>query len=480
MTGFIKNSIILSYVKKFTDFVSEMWNESHFGWLVTRNMGDVKSKNSLFYRIINYLISGTFSINIAGRIGEKIRESWLLNILSHYELGVYLLVFLAPIVPTMICVALVIMTFMSFFINSIVKNKFKIELDAFGFFVILFALILFIYSATSYSAKSSLGVCLIYLVFLCFMFLVVACGTDKKRLKIIIFSFVTSGLIVSLYGIYQHFFGNNIGHAWVDEEMFSNITVRVYSTLENPNVLGEYLLLLIPICGAMVYNSKRLIIKFYYLSVLGSAAVCMLFTQSRGCWLGLILAAIIFAFFVDKKLVALGIIVIMFAPMVLPESIIQRFSSIGNLGDSSTSYRVNIWLGTLRMVKDYWWMGIGIGSDAFNSVYPFYNYNAAVALHSHNLYLQILVETGVCGMITFITSIVVSFKKILVGYIYGRKNVYSLICAACISGLTGFLLQGMFDHAWYNLRVFGIFWIIIGIGVASRRCVCEEDNTCNK
>ena len=67
MTGFIKNSIILSYVKKFTDFVSEMWNESHFCWLVTRNMGDVKSKNSLFYRIINYLISGTFSINIGIR-----------------------------------------------------------------------------------------------------------------------------------------------------------------------------------------------------------------------------------------------------------------------------------------------------------------------------------------------------------------------------------------------------------------------------
>ena len=480
MTGFIQNSAILSYVKKITDIIATKWNESQIGWLVTRNMNDVKTKNSLFYRIVNYLISGTFSINIGGFVGRKIRGSMFLNLLSHYEIGVYLILFLTPIIPTMACVALVACTLVSFFINSVVKQNFKIKMDAFGFFVILFALIFFICSATSYNSGSSLRIFLIYAIFLCSMFLVVACGTDKKRLKIMIFSFVTSGLFVSLYGIYQHFFGNNIGHAWVDEDMFSDITMRVYSTLENPNVLGEYLLLLIPICGAMIYNSKRLAMKFYYLSVVGCSLICLLLTQSRGCWLGLILAAVIFVFLVDKKLVVLGIIALMFIPMVLPESIIQRFTSIGDLSDSSTSYRVNIWLGTLRMLKDYWWMGIGIGSDAFNSVYPFYNYNAAVALHSHNLYLQILVETGVCGIIVFVTSMVVSFKKILVGYIYGHKNFYSLICAACLSGLAGFLLQGVFDHSWYNFRVFGIFWMIIGVGIASRRCACEEDNTCNK
>ena len=480
MNVFFQNSIILTYIKKITDCISKKWNESQIGWLVTRNMNDTKSQNSLFYRVVNFLINKSFSLNINGPFGEKIKESFILNLISHYEYGVYLTLFLAPIVPTVVCSALVILTFVSFFINSIIKNNFNIKIDAFGLFVIVYALITFIYSATSYSRVSSMRIFVIYAVFLCFMFMVIACGTNKKRLKIMIFSFITSGLFVSLYGIYQKYFGSNVGHSWIDEEMFSSITVRAYSTLENPNVLGEYLLLLIPICGAMFYSSKRIILKFYYLSVMGCATLCMLFTQSRGCWLGLILAAVVFAFLVDKKLVALGIIALLFMPAILPESIIQRFTSIGNLSDSSTSYRVNIWLGTLRIVKDYWWMGIGIGSDAFNSVYPFYNYNAAVALHSHNLYLQLLVETGICGMFTFIASMVVSFKKILVGYIYGRKNMYSLICAACISGLLGFLLQGMFDHSWYNFRVFAIFWFVIGIGIASRRCACEEDNTCHK
>lgn len=480
MTGMTQNSVIFSYFKKISDKVKNKWNESQFGWLITRNMNDTKTQNSVFYKVINFLISKTLSINIGGKVGEKIKSSIILNLVSHYELGVYLMLLLAPIIPTMACVPIIILTFAMFFVNSLIKDSFRVKIDAFVFFVIILSLLFLIYSATSYARASSLKIFMIYAVFIGFMFMVIACGSDKKRLKVMIFMFAVSGLLVSLYGIYQNFFGNNIGHAWVDEEMFSDITVRVYSTLENPNVLGEYLLLLIPICGAMIYSSKRLLAKFFYFSVLCCAGLCLIYTQSRGCWVGLILAAIIFAFLIDKKLVALGLIIVLAIPFVMPESIINRFTSIGDMTDSSTSYRVNIWLGSLKIIKDYWWMGIGIGSEAFNKVYPFYSYNAAVAHHSHNLYLQLFLETGICGLFTFISCMIISFKKILVGYIYGKKNIYSLLCASVLAGVSGFLLQGMFDHSWYNLRVFGIFWIVIGIGIASRRCACGEDNTCNK
>lgn len=480
MTNLLENSVAFSYIKKLCNFITNKWNESQTGWLVTRNLHDIKSKNSLVYNVLNYLINKTFSINIGCKFGEKIKNSFFLNIFSHYEVGVYLMLFLAPIIPTMACVALAVLTLFSFFINGVVKNDFNIKIDSFGLSVIILAILFLLYSLTSYAKTSSIKVFLIYAVFIAFTFMVIACGTDKKRLKNMVFLFVTSGLLVSLYGIYQNFYGNNIGHAWLDEEMFSDITVRVYSTLGNPNVLGEYLLLLIPICGSMIYGSQKLFVKLYYFCVMSCAGLCLIFTQSRGCWVGIILVAVIFAFLVDKKLVALGIVAALFLPMFLPDSIINRFLSIGNLGDSSTSYRVNIWLGTMRMLKDYWWMGVGLGQDAFNKVYPFYSYSAVVASHSHNLFLQVFVETGICGLLTFVTSMIITFKKILVGYIVGKKNQYSLLCAGILAGLFGFMLQGMFDYVWYNYRVFAIFWIVIGIGMASRRCAFEEDSTRNK
>ena len=120
MTAFFENSTIFLYVKKVTDYISSKWNESQIGWFVTRNMNDNKSKNSLFYSIVNFLISKTFSINIGGTFGDKIKESCILNLVSHYEIGVFLMLLTAPIIPTMACVAIAVFTIISFFINSIV------------------------------------------------------------------------------------------------------------------------------------------------------------------------------------------------------------------------------------------------------------------------------------------------------------------------------------------------------------------------
>ena len=222
-----------------------------------------------------------------------------------------------------------------------------------------------------------------------------------------------SGLLVSLYGIYQWFFGDNTGHAWLDKEMFGDIALRVYSTLENPNVLGEYLLLMIPLCSALVWTRKTLLSRLYYFAVLALMLLCMLLTQSRGCWLGLILAAAIFAVLTDKRLVLLAAAVLFVLPFVLPESIIARFTSIGDLTDSSTSYRLYIWLGTLNMLKDFGIYGIGLGSNAFNKIYPFYSYSTVAAPHAHNIYLQLLCETGIVGLGLLLLTVVSALRKML-------------------------------------------------------------------
>ena len=480
MTEFLKNSAIFNKLVNFGKKVAEKWNDSQIGWFVTRNHNDIKTKNSFIYKIINGLLNKTLNIKIGGKFGEMLKSSILLELFSHYEIGVYAMLFLAPIVPTMVCVALVLLTFMSFFVNSLIKNDMNIRIDSLAVISIMLIGLFLISSLTSYARMASLKIFALYIVFIAFMLIVISCGSDKKKLGKMIFVFVLSGLLVSLYGIYQQFFGNNLGHAWLDEEMFEDISVRVYSTLGNPNVLGEYLLMLIPVCGAMVYGAKKWFAKIFYFGVMCCAGLCMIFTQSRGCWLGLILIAVIFALLVDKRLVILGIIAAMFLPSFLPESIISRFTSIGNLGDSSTSYRVYIWLGTLRLLKDFWWNGIGLGQEAFNKVYPYYSYNAISAPHAHNLYLQLITETGISGLVTFIISMLVALKKMLVGYIVGKKNVYGILCAAVIAGIFGFLLQGMFDYVWYNYRVFAIFWMFVGVGIASRRCACEEDFTHNQ
>jgi len=234
----------------------------------------------------------------------------------------------------------------------------------------------------------------------------------RRQLDVLIYAFVVSGAAVSAYGIYQYVFGAVGASAWLDPTMFSGIGVRVYSTLDNPNVLSEYLLLVIPFAGASILSVKGFLPKLVFTGCLGAMLLCMLLTFSRGGWLGLIIAAAIFLVMLDRRFILAGIAGVVLLYFMLPDVILDRFFSVGDVADSSTSYRVSIWLGTLAMLRDFWFGGIGPGTAAFNRIYPLYNFNMASAQHSHNLYLQLVCDAGISGIIVFLMIIFAYFRKL--------------------------------------------------------------------
>ena len=125
---------------------------------------------------------------------------------------------------------------------------------------------------------------------------------------------------MSIYGIAQYVFGWDTQNAWIDEEMFENATMRAYSTMENPNVLGEYLLLLIPLCAFLfITSSAKTIQKWFWLLAAGAGTLCMVLTQSRGCWIGLFLAAAIFVTFYNGKLWGRLPFILLAMPFVVPK-----------------------------------------------------------------------------------------------------------------------------------------------------------------
>jgi putative inorganic carbon (HCO3(-)) transporter len=382
--------------------------------------------------------------------------------------GVFFAVFAAPFVPTMALAGLCALTLVSLFVKSLTTPDFRWKFDGMGLALLLLLAIFLISVFTSFAPKSSLGVLLIYFIFMTFYFVIINTVETKKQLYGLLKVFVIAGAFVALYGVMQYLFGWNTNNAWIDENMFEEATMRVYSTLENPNVLGEYLLLVLPVCAVFFWNYKKNELpKWIYGIIFVLLAGCLILTQSRGCWLGFILAVAVFVSFANGKLWGLLPIAIAILPFVIPDTMVARFSSIGNMEDSSTSYRVFIWFGTLAMLKDFWIGGIGMGEAAFNSVYPFYSYNAIVAPHSHNLYLQLVVGSGVAALAVFIALAVIFIKKMIVTRQYHKKNsLPSLMALAFISGLLGFLLQSMFDYTFYNYRVMAMFFMFLAFGMA--------------
>ncbi len=390
-------------------------------------------------------------------------------VLKFPSAGVFFVVFAAPVAPTMADVDLALLSIFSLALYSVTHKGFKFTFDGIGFFIIVFLGVYAVAAITSFAMMNSFSIWAIYFVFISIYFVIINTVNTKKLLMNLLTVFVLSGFLVCLYGVAQYVFGWDTAQAWMDEEMFSDIKMRIYSTLGNPNVLGEYILLVLPASVGLMWVNKRFEAKVVYAAVSALMFGALILTFSRGCWIGIMAAAAIFITFAAGKLWGLGLIALPIIPMILPESIINRFSSIGNMEDSSTSYRVYIWMGTLAMIKDFWLSGIGMGQKAFTQVYPFYSYNGIVAPHSHNLFLQILVESGIAGIAVFLIIAVLFLRRVMTGYQAGGKgDSLSTVMTALSAGICGFLLQGMFDNCFYNYRVMLVFWCVLAMG---RACV---------
>lgn len=382
--------------------------------------------------------------------------------------GVFFAVFAAPFVPTMALAGLCLLTAFSLVVHGLATPGFRWRVGGVGVGLLFFLALLLVSCLTSFAPVNSTVVWAMYLVFVGFYFIIINTIKSKEQLYSLLKIFVIAGAFVALYGVLQYIFGWNTNNAWIDETMFEDTAMRVYSTLENPNVLGEYLLLVLPVAAVFfLYFKPRNVAKWVYAAVFLLLALCLVLTQSRGCWIGFMLSVALFITFYNGRWWGILPVLLVLLPFIVPQSIVERVMSIGNMEDSSTSYRVFIWMGTLGMLRHYWLGGVGMGEVAFNKVYPFYSYNAIIAPHSHNLYLQLLVEAGICGLIVFIVIMFIFFKRMSSVYLpLKKKSLDSMLSLGMMSGVAGFLVQSMFDYTFYNYRVMAMFFMFMAFGTA--------------
>lgn len=461
----IKNSFIFQFLIMITEKIENIIKNSGIYFLLTKDFSSQKSESFLskiLYGIINF-VRKIFNL-------LKLDVVFKGSIFAKTEIWIGFAIALAPILSTMQILMLVLFCIVSFVIKICLEQNFKFTYTPLNGCIIVFVLIYIFAGIISLDMSSSLKIAMLVSSFIIFYFIIINSIKNEKQLKTMLNIFVIVGGLVSTYGIYQYLFaGSFASSSFVDKDMFEDIKTRVNGTFDNPNVLGEYLLLVIPIVGALFLGAKGWMKKIFYAGIAGVSAVCLALTYSRGCYLGLILAFAVFVLLISLKWIIAFILGLMVAPAFLPQSIINRFSSIGNMADSSTSYRVSIWKGAIDMIKEYWYRPIGQGATAFNSIYPLYSYSGVGAQHTHNLFLQLLIETGIIGILSFLGVIYKFFQNVLCGLKKTTNSFYKYCFIGFTSGMIGFLLQSIFDNTWYNNKIILIFWIFIALSAVVRK-----------
>jgi O-antigen ligase len=302
---------------------------------------------------------------------------------------------------------------------------------------------------------------------------------DLKQLRTVLY-FVTVGLfIASCYGCYQIVTGVKYVAYQLDAVLNPGIKGRIYSFFDNPNDYASYYVMLLPFVFALLMSSRKLFAKVFCILTIAVSLVATGATYSRGCWLALAFAIVLFAFLINWRSVFVLIILGIAAVPLLPDTITTRLSTIGNKQDTSFKYRLNIFESFLRLLKDYWKTGVGLGTDVTYKL--LHDYPAMpdghYALHSHNNYLQMCSEIGIIGTFSYLAVLLHKIRCGIAAVQSGISRELKLMLAASAGALCGIMGVGLMDYTWYYPRTMFYFWFLFSVLLLCLKFVRQSRET---
>ncbi len=367
-----------------------------------------------------------------------------------------------------------------YFMKTIAEGRTGFQTAAFNVFLVLFIICVLMGQVFSITPGDSLRFFGYYLTgFMMVLLLVVTLRTKKEISELL--AVALAGLtLAGVYGIYQYIIKVPVNPAWVDTDLNQGSMTRVFSFFNNPNDFAEVILIFVPFYFAMAFNAKRTITKLLFLAMAVPPLLSMLLTLARGAWVAIALAAVVYVFFQEKRLIPVGILLAVAAVPFLPHSILMRLKSF-NMADSSFKTRIDVWQTVIPILKDYWFTGLGLGNDTLIRIsknYHIFVVKGSIPSHSHNLYLQLWLETGFPGIMTFLAFILTTVKKSIRTLTHTGDKVVKNILIAGLASLTGLLANGMIEYVWFDRRVMLFFWAAVGIILSTLYVQLSADKAC--
>ena len=371
---------------------------------------------------------------------------------------------------------LLVLAVTALYILGTANSRRRLELERIGPYHVIFFAFLCIALVSSVSLSLSLRFFLFHLTGL-LMVLVLVSATQRVEQVQAAVAVAAAGLFVaSLYGCYQGYIGVPVIASQQDMTVNPDMPGRVYSFFDNPNNFAELLVMLLPLLLALFLNAKSWKGKGAAVIAFGVGLAAIGYTLSRSGWLGLILAVFVFLALQNWRVVPFAMAAALVALPFLPQSIYNRFLTIGNMQDSSTRYRFAIYEATGNLMKDYWFQGVGLGSDVMTKVFQSYPtmYDGNHPIHTHNNYLQMWGELGLAGGVAYIVLVLSQVKNgVKAYYAAGNRRVRNLLSAS-VGAFCGILLISVAEYTWFYPRNMFLFWFLFAIIGACVKLVKKE------
>lgn len=316
----------------------------------------------------------------------------------------------------------------------------------------------------------------IYMTLKAFMFYFYLVNNINTREKLrLVVNWLLAGLLFQgVLGVVQYTTGSSFGLEFLGASTkgWSTQIFRVRGTLGYPNQLGAYLVFLLPLAFSLFVFTAKSRLRYYYGVTAMFALFTLLFSFSRSAWAGLIVATVIFVYFLIRKglfsaRMAWGLIGILFAIVVVViafwDLILIRFQT-GGKGE----YRVLMANIAFDIIAKNPFMGVGLNNYQWHS-YEIFRFWQPV----HNTYLRLAAETGIPGVSIFLFLVFTQLRGAYQALKYKDKFL-SAVSLGLMCGLVAFLVSINFGPEYQHYRIKLLFWIFAGLVFATHRIRARE------
>jgi putative inorganic carbon (hco3(-)) transporter len=236
--------------------------------------------------------------------------------------------------------------------------------------------------------------------------------------------------------------------------------------LPHPNIAGYLFAITLPLCLAIAVGKggrMRALSLFSW----GAQLLALIFTYSRGSWLGW--CASIFSFSVMLKrwketwiiLTIVGILLSFATP--LQE---RLFTLVRPQTDLSINERMQAMEAGLRLGLDHPVLGVGYGRgrlrEGLRELYPGGATDITRIAHTHNMYIELFAETGLLGLSTLIWLLCHALSRALsnASSLQGEGRIFQFGIAA---SWIAFAATGLGDVPFFHHEIRILFFTLLAL-----------------
>ncbi len=290
-----------------------------------------------------------------------------------------------------------------------------------------------------------------------------------KVLKLMIFVLV----FVSLIGISQYILQHSLGLTFIGEPVvsaemlgaakiaiFDSEVLRAYGTFPHPNIFAGYLVFGVLAALYLVKKAKGIKRSYLFLA-LGIFCLALILTFSRSAFLALF-AALVLYYVISNIKISLKYILLSLALVVFFVLLLDLSSVLSTrifVGDTAGSLERSQFLDISKEMFVDKPFGVGIG----NFTYVMQDYSSSKLLPwkfqpVHNMYLLVLNELGMQGLLVF-AWFLVSLLLFLTQKLKDRGLSHFLLAL-----YLGIFVIGVFDHYLFSIyQGQSLFWLFVGM-----------------